>query len=405
MSEISTTLVHEGESAAFWVGGSGGARLAQAVRDGVVSRLERVHWQVTSADSGGATAELLGVEIPETLSRTGEPYNANAPAGGDGRQNVSNLSDYEAVTKTFEERKPFPDDENPLGLAKDHPFGSLLIFGVTEGIEIPVKHFLSSEHVSGDVVALSQRMMQFAADNGGFGQNALSAIGREFGVPPNIDIGLLTTTETVISAEYANGDIVVGEKGIGVREETDQSLPVGLTMHNRANNGLDLSRRFMSALRERRHIIGPGSLATSIGQIIAIPELQERFGSPETEVIKIVNAVGRYTVAEELEYLERFLGPGAINTIIVNTESTGMEAVDPELVTLDDVTRERAERGELRVIRGKFWGARKAGPDFDQRIAIGHDPALLAAGLRLVLFNETDETGNARDYMSNGVAA
>lgn len=292
---------------------------------------------VTVADDGGSTGKI----------RTAY----DIPAPGDIRNCLVALADDESlVSRLFQYRFSRAGSE-----LDGHSFGNLFITALTK--------------VTG---SFEQAVIETA--------NVLNIRGRV----------LPATLENVrLDAELADGSRVEGESNI-----PNHGVPI-LDVFLSPPAPAAYREAVTAILKADLIVLGPGSLYTSILPNLLVPDIVRAIRSssvPKVYVINVATQKGEtdhFTALDHVAVIDRQLGPGVLDAVLVNSNRASAEAIGPEL-NIDPVMADSLENLEphIRVV---------ARDVVSNQNPLRHDPQKLAAVL-LELANGRwrDETMHSR---------
>lgn len=276
---------------------------------------------VTVADDGGSTGKIRNAY--------------DIPAPGDIRNCLVSLADDESlVSRLFQYRFNQADSE-----LHGHSFGNIFITALTK--------------VTG---SFEQAVIETAS--------VLNIRGRV----------LPSTLENVrLDAELVDGSIIHGESNI-----PNRTTPI-LNVNLNPTSPSAYSEAVLAILKADLIVLGPGSLYTSILPNLLVPDIVRAIRAakaPKVYVINVATQTGEtdhFTALDHVAVVDRQLGSGVLDAVLVNSNPASAEAIGPEL-TIDPVLPDSLERLEPRI--------RVVARDVvNERNPLRHDPAKLAAAL------------------------
>lgn len=271
------------------------------------------------------------------------------------------------------------------------------------------------------LVALSEsdeiwrRLFTFRFDNGelrghNFGNIFLSALEKMTGsfakavevatelLQAKGDVIPVTFEQAELCVELENGRIIEGETHIDEPKE-DERAPIKRAF---LNPKVKANKRAVQTIKNADLIlIGPGDLYTSLLVNLLVQGIPQVLKKTKAKVIYVLNLMTKfgqttnYTASDHLRDLEKYLGKGGLDCVIVNTQRPDKKALKwyerhKEVPVEDDLPsptfRGKVEpgldgMGDCKVIRSKLLSPtkiKKSTPDILTRSLIRHDPAKLA---------------------------
>jgi uncharacterized cofD-like protein len=276
---------------------------------------------VTVADDGGSTGKIRSAY--------------DIPAPGDIRNCLVALADDESlVSRLFQYRFSKPGSE-----LDGHSLGNLFITALTK--------------VTG---SFERAVIETAS--------VLNIRGRV----------LPATLENVrLDAELVDGSVIEGESKIQHKHAPIQRVLLS------PENPPAYKPAVAAILNADLIVLGPGSLYTSIVPNLLVPDIARAVrlaSAPKVYVINVATQSGEtdhFTARDHLEVVDRELGQGVLDAVLINSNRASADAIGPEL-TIDPVLPDSLDRldSRIRVI------ARDVVSDQNP---LRHDPEKLAAAL------------------------
>lgn len=251
---------------------------------------------VTVADDGGSTGKIRSAY--------------DIPAPGDIRNCLVALADDESlVSRLFQYR--FSQAGSELD---GHSLGNLFITALTK--------------VTG---SFEQAVIESA--------NVLNIRGRV----------LPATLENVrLDAELIDGSIIQGESNIPNR--TTPIRDVFLT----PSSPDGYRPAVLATLNADLIVLGPGSLYTSILPNLLVPEIVRAVrasSAPKVYVVNVATQAGEtdhFSALDHVKVVDRMLGPGVLDAILVNSNTASADAIGPEL-SIDPVLPDSLDNLDPRI--------------------------------------------------------
>lgn len=188
-----------------------------------------------------------------------------------------------------------------------------------------------------------------------------------------------------VQAELSDGTTIVREDRI---VDTAHAPIVSVSLSEPA-------RAYPKALEAIRAadliVVGPGSLYTSVAPHFLVSGLREAFLESRAHKVYVPNLAEQahvtsgYTVTDHLDALERLIGPGCFDTIVVNTAEAPAsvarryeEARSPPIVPTGAELEELS--GRVRVVSGDFLSS-TVDEEWNKMLYMRHDPDKLASAI------------------------
>ncbi len=202
----------------------------------------------------------------------------------------------------------------------------------------------------------------------------------------------VTFKNSDLCVELADGKNIIGETHIDVvekREKRAKIVRAFLKPQAQANP------EAVEAIVEANYIlIGPGDLYTSIIPNLLIEGVAAALKKTKAKIIYVLNLMTkygqttRYSAKDHVKDLEKYIGPGTIDIILLNTKSPSKQAMAwykdfEEYQVVDDLKKSNYKVVREDLIKDVIVGKSKADPL--RRGIIRHDPQKLAKTIMMII--------------------
>ena len=227
--------------------------------------------------------------------------------------------------------------------------------------------------------------------NTGSMKKAISEVGKILRIRGTV--APITFSKCNLCVELADGKVIEGETHIDEVERTEHRAKiVRAYLEPKAEINEDAAR----AIEEADFIvIGPGDLYTSIIPNILVDDAAQAVRNSKAKKIFVLNLMTKYgqttdyTAKQHLEDLEKYLGDGVLDYVLVNTKTPRKETLDwyeeyQESVVKDDLE----DSGPFKIIRKnliKDLLFKNSEADNLRRSIVRHDPDKLAAEIMEII--------------------
>ena len=204
----------------------------------------------------------------------------------------------------------------------------------------------------------------------------------------------VTYDKATLCVELLNGTIIRGEHHIDVSDDTEERDRINKAYLDPKPNP---SEDALNAIQTADYIlIGPGDLYTSVIPNLIVPKIANALKTSKAKKIYVLNIMTKfgqttnYTAKDHIKDLEKYLGKGTIDLILMNNQKPSPETLlwyekFKEIPVVDDLN----DNSEYKVYRAKLIKDlllnNKIEGDELRRSIIRHDPNKLASKIMSII--------------------
>lgn len=157
-----------------------------------------------------------------------------------------------------------------------------------------------------------------------------------------------TVANVRLGAELIDGSIIAGESNI-----QHKNAPI-LRVFLSPGDPEAYRPAVTAILNSDLIVLGPGSLYTSIVPNLLVPDIVRAIRAstaPKIYVINVATQTGEtdhFTALDHIEVIDRQLGPGVLDAVLINSDTASADAIGPEL-PIDPVLPDSLDRLDPRI--------------------------------------------------------